>query len=115
MHATVGEKTHEVNGVVCLDGGVHRLDENRILLDATILACVIDTRELLVHDTTGPHVEMSDLGIAHLTIGKANIASRCTERHVRTRFPQLVEIRFAGKRDGISGAIFSKAEAIHDH
>ena len=73
--------------MINLDGGVHRLDNDLVLLDAAILACIVDARELLVHDAPGPHVEMADLGVTHLPIGKADITPRCTERHVWTRFP----------------------------
>lgn len=115
MHAAIREQTQKVNGTIRVNGRIHRLDENLVLFDAAVLACIVNARKLLVHDASRAHVQMSDLGIAHLAIGKANVTPRRSECRMRTLRPQLVKVGLGCKRNGVSRTVLGQTKAIHNH
>jgi len=73
---------------------------------------VVDPRQVLHHNAACADVEMTNLGIAHLAIGQADIASRGPQERVRTCGPETIEIRGVSLPNGIVGRIFAPAPAI---
>ncbi len=73
-----------------------------------------DASELLVDDAARTHVEMPDLGVAHLPLGQTDGASRCTELSCRILGEQSVEIGRVGHRDRVVRTGLGDAEAVHD-
>ena len=52
---------------------VHGLDEDLVLLEGAVLDSVVDSRKLLEHDAARTDVEVTDLGVAHLAVGQADV------------------------------------------
>ena len=72
VHAAVREQTHEVHRPAIAHRRVDRLGENGVGEDRTVAHGQIDARELLVDHSPGPDVEMTDLGVAHLSLGQSH-------------------------------------------
>ena len=114
VDATVGDEAHDVEGAAVGDDAVHGLGEDLVGLEGAVLDRVVDQRERLVHDAAGTDVEVADLGVAHLAVGKADVLARGAERGGRVLLGQRVEEGPLGKRDRVLGAGGREAAAVHD-
>ena len=65
----------------------------RVLEEAAVRDRVVDPRQVLLDDRPRAEVEVADLGVAHLPVGKADVPPRGRERRVRIGAPELVEDR----------------------
>ena len=65
-------QTHQVDGLAGLDGGLHVLDQHRVLEHLAMVDGLGDGGQLLVHDAACAHVGVADLGVAHLAVGQAD-------------------------------------------
>ena len=114
VHAAGAHETHEVKGLVGSGAIVHSLDEDLVLLEGTVLDGVVDTRELLEDDAAGADVEVTDLGVAHLTVGQADVLAGSTEGGMRIVRIQAVDKGRIGRAHGVVGALGRQTEAVHD-
>src|SRR4029450_3121384 len=75
----------------------------------------IDAGQVLHHETAGAHVEMSDFGIAHLSLRQADIFSRSAQEGVRTARPQTIESGSPGLSNGVVSGLLAPAPTVkHD-
>ena len=75
---------------------------------------IADHGQVLPHDAAGPHVGVSDLGIAHLSVGQADGSSGGLQLRAGHFRKQAVQVRGAGGCDGVARSCRSQAEAVHD-
>src|SRR5262249_47257310 len=75
---------------------------------------VVDPGEVLLDDRTGAEIEVADLGVPHLAVRKAHVATRGGQGRVRIRGPELVEVRRLRLRDRVARAIRRQAPAVQD-
>ena len=57
---------------------------------------------------------MADLGVAHLPVGKPDVAPAGRQRRVRVALPELVEDRASGERDRVAGPGLGQPPAVED-
>jgi len=77
--------------------------------------CRANAGQVLHHQTAGADIEMSDLGIAHLSFRQANILARSSQQGVRAGRPQLVEAGSARLANSVVSRLFAPTPAIkHD-
>ena len=67
MNTARAHKAHEVESLAVSLDVVHSLDEDLVLGDGAVLDGIVDARKLLEHDAAGTDVEVTHLGVAHLT------------------------------------------------
>ena len=114
VYAAIGEQTHEVDGAPSLDGPVEGGREHLVVLDGAVLAGVVDARELLGYHAPGAHVQVPDLGVAHLAVGQPHIAPRRAQSRVRAIFPRSGKERLVGQLDGVARPCGCQPIAVHD-
>ena len=73
MYTSVRDKAHQVDIHPVLLGIFECLDDLRILTDRLVAAGAVDLHQILINDTPGTDVEVSDLRVTHLSIGQTDI------------------------------------------
>lgn len=114
MHAPIGQKTHQMKGSSAFYHPVESLVDRIVSTDASLSACFVYTRKLLVYDTARSNVQMTHLGISHLTVGQAYGFSRSLHGHERSIGEKPIEIRCVRQRNSVSLRWLIEAEAVHD-
>ena len=61
-----------MKGAVIFSAVLHRLKQSGIFKKGTILNLLCDPSQFLVHNPPGPHVQMSHLGIPHLSLRQSH-------------------------------------------
>ena len=103
VHAAVGHKAHEVQaGGSGLAVSFHN---HGILGQGTIVDGVGDAAEVLEHHAAGTQIQVTHLGVAHLTIGQTHVLAGGTQHHVRAGGQQFVGERSLGENGSIAGLI----------
>ena len=93
-----------------LAGGEQRL----VLEEGAVGDRVVDPGQVLLDDRPGAEVEVADLGVAHLPVGQADVATLGREPGVREALPEVVEDRGLGERDRVAGPGLGQAPAVED-
>ena len=106
-----GKQAHDVQRAAGGDGCIDRTDQLGILRKLTGLDIAIDARQFLEHDSPGTKVHVSDLGIAHLSAGQADVEARARDQRVRCIAPKGIPDRRVGGGDGVVFRFFPMAEA----
>ena len=115
VNAARAHKAHKVKGLALGLDIIHSLDENLVLGNGSVLDGFVDARKLLEHDAAGTDVEVTHLGIAHLTVRKAHVLARSAERGVGILLIQAIEERRLGSGDGVLAVVRGQAAAVHDN
>ena len=115
VNAARAHKAHKVKGLALGLDIIHSLDENLVLGDGSVLDGFVDARKLLKHDAAGTDVEVTHLGVAHLTVRKAHVLARSAERGVGILLIQAIEERRLGSGDGVLAVVRGQAAAVHDN
>jgi hypothetical protein len=66
------QQAHDVDAPAAFASTFHGVEQGGVAGETAVLDCLADASQLLVDDATGTDIEVSDLGIAHLTIGQAD-------------------------------------------
>src|SRR5215470_19472442 len=101
-----------MTGAAALLELVDQASQCRRTLDLAARDRLTDARQILHDHAAGADVEMSDLGIAHLPLGQADIAARGAQEGMRSRRPQAIEARGLGLTDGVVRLLLAPAPAI---
>ena len=73
VHAAVRHEAHEMHVHAVFLGVFERGFHLRVLHDRVVAAGAVDLHEVLIHDASGADIEVSDLRIAHLSVGQADV------------------------------------------
>jgi len=115
VDSAVRDKTHEMHRLACGLGFVHDCAQHFVLKEAPIVHRSRDARDLLTYDTPRADVEMSDLGIPHLPLGKAYGLTRCLKRCPGKRLEHGIQDRSVCSKDGIARIGSIETEPVHYH
>ena len=115
VYAAVREQSHQMKRTAVLLAVLNRLHQSRIFKEGSILNFLGNTGKLLIHDTACAHVEMSYLGISHLTLGKSDCHSAGISPHPRAFLHQLIHHRGLCLRDRISFDLIIQSIAVKNH
>ena len=67
VHAAIGKQSPQMQGTAaelrCVAGSLQMI----VIIKITVLNGLCDFRQILIYDASGSHIQMADLGIAHLT------------------------------------------------
>ena len=114
VYAAGGEQSHEVQRgalVLCI---LHRGFQRGILKEIAVLNGFCDLDKLLIDNSAGAHIGMTDLGIAHLTVRQTDIESGSADDIVRVLRKIAVEIRGFRCLDRVAVVARIDSEAVHD-
>ena len=115
VNAAGGHQTHDVQSLAVCLGVLHGLDVGSILEELAVLDLLRHLRQDLEHYTTGTHIGVADLGVAHLTGGQTDIKPGCGKRGIRIRRKQLVKVRLLRLCDGVAGSRSCEAVAVKNY
>jgi len=115
VHSPVGQQTHEVHCATVGDCSVDRFSENGVLEYRVVLHGEIDAGELLIDDTPGSHVEMPDLGVAHLSLRQSDCEAGRLKRRTGPLSEQGIEVGSLSGGDCVAGTGRGDAVPVHDH
>ena len=99
---------------VPLRGILHRLCENRIALETSVLDGAIDPGEILIDDPARADVEVTDLRVALLAGGQSDRLPCGGKRRVRPARPERVPVWLVGGGDRVAGRFRPITPAIDD-
>ena len=97
--------------------GEHRIDsfaERRVCIERSVLDSVVDGRDILINDATRAEVEMSDLAIAHLSLGQSYGVARSVDERMRVFLHERVEKRFFRLADSVAVFFGVVAESVEN-
>ena len=115
MHAAVRKQPHEMQGAVFFLQACHHAYKGRIFFKAAILDIARDAQKILINHAACAKIQMANLRIPLLTIGKSDGFAAAGEGRVRTFCKQRVEARCLCQAGSIVGAVRIDSPAIEDH
>ena len=93
---------------------LHGVDESGILEERAVLYSLGYAHELLIHNAAGAYIGVTDLAVAHLSVGQTDIKTRCADICHRIFREYSVKIRFLRRGYGVTVGVGVIAEAVHD-
>jgi predicted exporter len=110
VHAAVAKETEEVQ--LALAAALHRLLEQRNILQLLVGDEQINARHVHVDDAAGADVEMADFAVAHLPFRQADERPGSVDQRVGKIFDQGVISGFASQRDGVASCFRAVAPTV---
>src|SRR6185437_6909179 len=93
-------------------GMVHRAQQGGVAVEAPIGNGLIEAGDVHLHDAAGADVQVTDLAVAHLTLGQSDERAGGVDEGVGELAQQAVIDRLAGARDGVAFARGTVAPAV---
>ena len=115
VHAAVRQQSVHMQGAVVLFDIFHRPEENFVPEEISVLDLLADPGQVLINDSSRAHIQVSDLGVAHLSLRQADIMAARLSRYKRTLFHQPVHDRFVRQGDCIMVCARIQAISIENH
>ena len=115
MHAAVRKQPHEMQGAVFFLQACHHAYKGRIFFKAAILDIARDAQKILIDHAACAKIQMANLRIPLLTIGKPDGFAAAGEGRVRTFCKQRIETRCLSQAGSIVGAVWIDSPAVEDH
>jgi hypothetical protein len=85
-----------------------------VLGDRVVGDRLVDARQVLGHDAAGAEIHVADFGIAHLTVGEADVMLAGLQFGMRARLKEFVPVRRVRVEDGVVGLVGALAPAIEN-
>ena len=114
MDAARGDQPPDMQRGIVLFAVFDRSQESRVLKEITVLDRLGDPGQVLIDDAAGAHVQMADLGVAHLAVRKTDKQAAGLTFHKGAGLEQLVQIRGLCFVDRVVSRVLAQAEAVHD-
>ena len=115
VHAAGGGETHEVYSLSVVAGVGICIDDFRVLEDAAVGAGAVDLHEVLVYDAAGTDVEVSHLGVTHLTVGESDVFAAGLKGGMRIVRVEIVEVGCRGLEDDVALALVADSPTVENH
>ena len=115
VYAAVGNQPVHVKGRIILFTVFHSRKQGRILEEIPILDFLGNSGKLLVYDAPRPHIQMSHLGISHLSVRKADSHAAGVSSHKGIFLHQPVHDRRVRLTDRVAFYLVIQAVAVKNH
>ncbi|MNZ59880.1 hypothetical protein D3C78_779330 [compost metagenome] len=115
VHAAIGQQAHEMHGFAGGDGFVHGRADGRVLEELAVADRFGDASEVLIHHAAGAEVHVTDFGVAHLAIRKADVHAAARDQAVRHGGPQAIQYRLLRRENGVGFGAVTVTEAVENH
>ena len=114
VHAAVGQKSEDVDGMPGFRRLVHSGGIGGIFEKAAVLDRLRDARQDLIYDAASADIRVTDLGVADLPGWQTHILGAGLKLRMGTGRFQAVKIRSFRLGDGIPRTRLGDAAAVHD-
>ena len=114
MHAAIGYKTEQVQTAFAGARVFHRLQQNRVRKQFSVLDHQIDAGDVHVNDAASADVEMADFAVTHLSFRQPNVRATGVNQGVGILAQQAVISRLARERDGVGFGFGAVSPAVED-
>ncbi|MNV42342.1 hypothetical protein D3C71_1340130 [compost metagenome] len=115
VNATGREQTHDVNGFTGFHRFIHRASQRWVAEESPFFNFNVQTGQVLINNTTRAQVDVSNFGVAHLTVWQANFQARSVNQGMRAFGPQCIHDRGFSVENGVILAVFAIAITIQNH
>ena len=115
VYAAVRHQPHEVHVHTVLFGVFERCLHLRILHDRVVAAGAVDLHEILINHAAGADIEVSDLRVAHLSFGQADVLAVGAQLGVGIFLRHGRDIFGMHGRNHIGLVVMAVAPAVEDH
>ena len=114
VHAAVGHEAHDVQGLAVCLRVLHGLDVDLVPEELAVLDLAGHLGQDLEDNAARADVGVTDLGVAHLALGQADVQPGGLQRRMGPAVKEPVQIRGVGDVDGVALGGSRQAEAVHD-
>ena len=114
VDAAVGEQTDEMKGSPFLGGEMNGMGEGGIGEEAAVGDGGVDAGHVHADDAACAEVEMAHFGVAHLSVGEADVVVAGSEEGVGVVDEELVVCGLTGECDGVAVGLGAIAPAVED-
>src|SRR5664279_4254193 len=97
VHAPIGHQPEKMQAPLAGACMFHGIEQHRMREEFAVADHQINARDVHVEDTAGTNIEMTDLAVAHLTLGQPNEWTTGMNERVRVLAQQAVIRGFARK------------------
>ena len=115
VHTAVAGEAHEVEVLACglciFVGALHF----GVFHDAAVAAGTVDLDQVLINHTAGTDIEVSYLGVTHLSIGQTHVFAAGLQLRVGIFGVQGVKIGCRRLEDDVGFVVMAVAPAIENH
>ena len=115
VHAAGANQSEQMQGGPVLFAVFRCSQEFRILEEVAVSDLLGDSGQLLVYHPAGAHVHVADLGVAHLSVGKADRQTAGVALHKGAVLHQLIQHRLVCQSNRIVLRALIQAEAVKYH
>ncbi len=77
VYTTIGGQPHEMDVFAIFFGIREGRNDFRVLHDAVVGTGTVDLHQILVNDTSGPDIEVSDFRVTHLSVRQPDVFAAC--------------------------------------
>ena len=111
VNAAVGKKAHQMKRRAVLLAVFNRSDKRLVCKEVTVTNGFCNSCKLLINNSARADVGVSNLAVAHLSVGKTNVHTRSADECVGIGCKELVNVRCACGNYCVSvvGSIFAEA------
>ena len=115
VHATGRSQSHQVELLAGLLSVAISVDDLLVLQDVACLAGLVDLHQVLIDDTSCTDVQVSYLGVAHLSFWQTDVLAAGHELRVSACSVEIIEIRCRCVVDHVTFAMLSDSPSIENH
>ena len=115
VDSAVGAQSEEVQGPAAACHIVVCCFDFLVFQKFVLAAGHVDLDQILINDAARADVEMSHLGVAHLSGGKTHVLTAGFQKRYGVLCPELVEIGGSLSVDGVGAVMLALAPAVEDH
>ena len=113
VDAAVGQQARHVQRLAVVRGVPHRLAQRLVLEERAVLDRLGYLDQVLIYDPSGADIGVTDLGVAHLTVGQTDPQTGSLYLSVRVFRPKLVKTGLFRRLDRVAVLRRIDAEAVH--
>ena len=107
-------EAHEVHGLAGAGAVFESALHLGVFEDGAVGDSAVDFHQILVYDAACADIEVTDLGVAHLAVGKADKLAACLEMGVGICFEKIVPVGSGSAVDGVGMIVLAFAPAIEN-
>ena len=115
VNPAVRDEAHEMHLLAVLFRIRKCLDDFGILQNRVVAAGAVDFHEVLIDDAPGTDIEVTHFGIAHLSLGQADVFAVGAQLCGRIRRFQRVDILGMSREHDIVVTVIAFAPAVQNH
>ena len=115
VYTAIGKKSPQMKVGIVLLAVLNRLKHCFVLEEIAILDCLCDRCQILINNSSGANIHMTNLRVTHLSVWKSNCKSGSISSYIWTLCHQLIHHRCVCHVNCITFCLVCNAIAIKYH